>query len=123
MQDIVIYDGRCSFCRFQISLLRTLDICKKLKFISLYDDIVSEQFPMLSREDLLKQMYVVSSTQFIYGGAEAIRYLSRRLILLWPMAILLHIPYSMFFWDKIYRFIARNRYLIAGKCSDSCAIK
>jgi predicted DCC family thiol-disulfide oxidoreductase YuxK len=42
--------------------------------------------------------------------------------LLWPLAPLLHIPLSMPLWRWLYRFIARNRYRIAGKrtqCDDN----
>jgi predicted DCC family thiol-disulfide oxidoreductase YuxK len=57
------------------------------------------------------------------GGADAVRYLSRRLMLLWPLALLLHVPGSMPLWQWLYRVVARNRYRIAGSCAEgSCRI-
>jgi predicted DCC family thiol-disulfide oxidoreductase YuxK len=49
---------------------------------------------------------------------EAVRYLSRRLPLLWPLAVPLHVPGSLPIWERLYRFIARNRYRIAGSCEE-----
>jgi predicted DCC family thiol-disulfide oxidoreductase YuxK len=126
MQDnraLVIYDGMCEFCRAQIGLLKCLDLWGVLQFESLHSERISSEFPMISHEDLLKRMYVVSSDHFIYGGADAVKYISRKLILLWPIALLLHIPYTMPLWNMMYDFIARNRYRIAGKCTDSCKIR
>jgi predicted DCC family thiol-disulfide oxidoreductase YuxK len=52
-----------------------------------------------------------------------VRYLSRRLVLLWPLALLLHVPGSMPLWQWLYRVVARNRYRIAGSCAEgSCRI-
>jgi hypothetical protein len=52
------------------------------------------------------------------GGAEAVRYLSRRLVPLWPLAILLHVPGTMPLWNGLYAFVARHRFAIAGSCTD-----
>jgi predicted DCC family thiol-disulfide oxidoreductase YuxK len=45
---------------------------------------------------------------------------------LWPLAPLLHIPFSMPLWRWLYRLVARNRYRIAGKrmeCDDqACSV-
>ena len=38
----------------------------------------------------------------IRGGAVAVRYLSRRLVLLWPLALLLHVPGSLPLWKSLY---------------------
>jgi predicted DCC family thiol-disulfide oxidoreductase YuxK len=126
MQDnrvLVIYDGKSGFCRAQIGLLKCLDLWGVLHFESLHSERISSEFPMISHEDLLKRMYVVSPDHFIYGGADAVKYISRKLILLWPIALLLHIPYTMPLWNMMYNFIARNRYRIVGKCTDNCKIR
>lgn len=123
IRALVIYDDECMFCRSQIKLLQFLDMQKILVFESLHNPKILIDFPDLSYEELLTKMYVITPDQLRFGGADAIKYLSRKLILLWPLAILLHIPYSMWLWDSIYSFIARNRYYIAGRCKGSCKIK
>jgi predicted DCC family thiol-disulfide oxidoreductase YuxK len=114
----VLYDGHCRFCQSQIGLLRRLDLTGKLAFTSLHDPSVARDFPEIPLEALHRQMYVVDPQGTARGGAEAVRYLSRRLVLLWPLAILLHIPGTLPLWQWFYAFVARRRMLIAGSCTD-----
>ena len=79
---------------------------------------MAERFPELTHDDLLRQMYVIDPQGSARGGAEAVRYLSRRLPLLWPLAAVLHIPGSLPVWKSLYAFIARHRLSIAGSCDD-----
>jgi predicted DCC family thiol-disulfide oxidoreductase YuxK len=116
--DTVIYDGWCRFCRGQIAILRRCDLGGVLRFVSLHDAAVAREFPEIPREDLLAQMFVVDRRGRAHGGAEAVRYLTRRLPLLWPLAAPLHVPGSMPLWRSLYRFVARHRYRIAGRCED-----
>lgn len=123
VRDTVLYDGACRFCRGQIALLRRLDPTGRLAFTSLHDPSVARDFPEIPRDDLLSQMYVVDRTGQARGGAEAVRHLSRRLPLLWPLALPLHVPGSLPLWRSLYRFVAKHRYRIAGRCEEgSCRI-
>lgn len=122
--DVVIYDGRCVFCQGQVKNLRRFDGRNRLAFISLHDPWVLEQFPDLTHEQMMDQMYLVPATDTGYsnqrfGGAAAIRYLTRRLPKLWILAPLLHIPFSLPLWQWGYRQVAKRRYQIAGKQGDS----
>jgi len=117
-RDTVLYDGQCRFCRSQIAILRGLDLFGRLVFTSLHDQSVARDFPEIPLEALHRQMFVVDPRGQARGGAEAVRYLSRRLVLLWPLAILLHIPGTLPIWQKLYAFIARHRLKIAGSCDD-----
>jgi predicted DCC family thiol-disulfide oxidoreductase YuxK len=122
-RDTVLYDGACRFCRSQIALLRRLDPTGRLAFTSLHDPSVARDFPEIPPADLLEQMYVVDRSGLARGGAEAVRYLSRRLPLLWPLALPLHVPGSLPLWRSLYRFVARNRFRIAGRCDEgTCKI-
>jgi predicted DCC family thiol-disulfide oxidoreductase YuxK len=122
-RDTVLYDGACRFCRSQIALLRRLDPTGRLAFTSLHDPSVARDFPEIPPADLLEQMYVVDRSGLARGGAEAVRYLSRRLPLLWPLALPLHVPGSLPLWRSLYRLVARNRFRIAGRCDEgTCKI-
>lgn len=114
----VLFDGQCRFCRNQIGLLRRLDLGNRLVFVSLHDPSVARDFPEIPAALLHEQMYVVDPEGRARGGAEAVRYLSRRLPLLWPAALLLHLPGSLPVWQWLYAWIAKRRLLIAGSCSD-----
>jgi predicted DCC family thiol-disulfide oxidoreductase YuxK len=115
--DVVIYDGECQFCQAQVRRLAQFDAwgwvvgkSNRLSFISLHDPRVHQRFPDLSHEMLMEQMYVVDGRNRRHGGADAIRYLSRRLPALWLAAPILHIPGSALLWRWMYRQVARQRY-------------
>jgi predicted DCC family thiol-disulfide oxidoreductase YuxK len=114
----VLYDGQCRFCRGQIATLRRLDLTGRLQFLSLHDPVVAAKFPELDPEDLIREMHVVDTHGRSHAGAEAVRYLSRRLPLLWPLALPLHVPGSLPVWSWLYGVVARNRYRIAGRCEE-----
>ncbi len=124
VQDVVLYDSECNFCCSSIELLRRFDGRQRLRFLSLHDPTVPIAYPDLTYDKLIKEMWVIAYDETRYSGADAMRYLSRRLPMLFPLAPLLHIPFSMPLWRWMYRVIARNRYRIAGrKCSNgACRI-
>ena len=118
--DVVIYDGECNFCRSQVAKLRRLDCCgNRLSFLSLHDPRVAERYPDLSHDELMEQMYVVDRSDRRHGGADAVRYLSRRLPLLWIAAPILHIPGTARLWRWMYKQVAKRRYKLAGKSCEN----
>ena len=122
--DVVIYDGQCNFCRSQVGHLRRLDRTGRLAFLSLHDPRVAERFPDLTHEQLMEQMYVIDGKGRRHGGADAVRYLTRRLPLLWLAAPILHLPGTAKLWRWIYRQVAKRRYKLAGKTceNDACSV-
>ena len=121
--DIVIYDGKCVFCTNGVRQLQRLDGRNRLAFLSLHDPRVSSLFPDLTHEQMMEQMFVIPRSDLSkqYGGAAAIRYLSRRLPALWIAAPFLHIPGSLPVWQWLYTQVAKRRYRIANKngaCDD-----
>lgn len=117
-RDTVLYDGQCRFCRGQVALLRRFDPTGRLRFVSLHEPQVALDFPELAADALLREMHVVDRSGRARGGAEAVRYLTRRLPLLWPLALPLHLPGSLPIWSWLYGLVARNRYRIAGRCDE-----
>ena len=108
--DVVIYDGHCFFCKGQVARLHRLDGRNRLAFISLHDESVARRYPDLTHDQMMKQMYVIDRQGGRHGGANAIRYLSRRLPSLWLLAPLLHIPFTLPLWSWLYNQIAIRRY-------------
>jgi predicted DCC family thiol-disulfide oxidoreductase YuxK len=90
----------------------------------LHDPRVAERYPDLSHDALMEQMFVIDTKGTRHGGADAVRYLSRRLPLLWPVAPVLHIPFTAGLWRWGYRQVAKRRYKLAGKSceNDACSI-
>lgn len=116
-RDTVLYDGECGFCRRRVRNLRRVDLGKSLVFRSLHDESVARDFPELPHQRLLEEMVVVDTRGRARGGATAVRYLSRRLPTLWPLAALLHVPGSLPLWNWLYRLVARNRMQLGGTCA------
>lgn len=116
--DVVIYDGDCRFCTGQVENLRRIS-GDRLAFISLHDPLVQERYPDLTFDQLMEQMYLVDQKGNRYGGAAAFRYLSRKLPVLFVLAPLMHIPFSLPLWQWCYRQVAKRRYLLMGKHSDN----
>jgi predicted DCC family thiol-disulfide oxidoreductase YuxK len=109
-KDVVIYDGQCSLCVAQIRLLARFDLLGRLSYLSLHDSRTAQLYPDLSRKELDAQMYVVDRHSRRHGGPGAVRYLSRALPLLWPLALLLHVPGTMPLWSRLYEAVARARH-------------
>jgi predicted DCC family thiol-disulfide oxidoreductase YuxK len=108
--DVVIYDGQCRFCTAQVQRLARWDLFGRLAFLPLQDPRVGEAYPDLHPEQLTSQMYVVTRSGERLPGALAVRYLTRRLPLLWWLAPLLHLPGTLACWQWCYRQIADRRY-------------
>jgi predicted DCC family thiol-disulfide oxidoreductase YuxK len=123
--DIVIYDGNCRICTAQIRRLPWWDCQKKLSYLSLHDPEVARRWPDLSHDRMMQEMVIVDRTGGRHWGPEAIRYLTLRLRRLWWAAPVLYFPGSMFVWQPLYRWVARNRYRLSGAeaCDDgACAL-
>jgi predicted DCC family thiol-disulfide oxidoreductase YuxK len=125
--DVVLYDGRCGFCRARVNQLQWLDGGGgRLAYLSLHDPEVAQRYPDVSPERLLEEMCVVDRRGRRHWGAGAVRYLSRRLPRLWWLAPLMHLPGVMLVARPVYGWVSRNRYLLGGKveeCPDgACSI-
>lgn len=124
--DVVLYDGRCNFCRARVRQLDWFDRAGRLSYLSLHDPEAAQCYPDVPHDRLLEEMCVVDPQGRRHWGAHAVRYLSRRLPRLWWLAPVMHLPGGMLLWRPLYKLIARNRYLIAGRAEDcdngACAI-
>lgn len=123
MKARVLYDGDCAFCRKSVGLLQRLDWLGKLEYVNVRDrsqPILQE--PLIAAAPLLEQMHVLPAAGgALYGGYRAIRFLAWRLPLCWPIAPFLYLPGMTWLGQKIYLWIARNRFQIIpcehGACS------
>eukprot|EP01068_Selenidium_serpulae_P000180 Selendium_serpulae@DN1026_c0_g1_i1.p1 len=123
--DVVIYDGHCNFCKSQVRLLSRLDCCgNRLAFISLHDARVHDRYPDLTHEMLMEEVYVVDTAERRHAGSNAVRYLTRRLPVLWLFAPVLHLPGTAWLWRWLYSQISKRRYQLAGRSceGDTCKV-
>lgn len=119
--DVVVYDGNCGFCRYQMNRLSRWDTGGRLSYVSLHAAEVYTRWPDLDPDQLLQEICVITRDGRRLFGAAAFKYLSTRLPKLWPLAVLMHIPFSMPLWRALYRGFARRRYRLSEKypCTDN----
>ncbi|HQU44758.1 MAG: thiol-disulfide oxidoreductase [Planctomycetia bacterium 21-64-5] len=108
--DVLIYDGHCRICIWQVRRLAWWDWGRRLAYLSLHDPQVGQRCADLTHDALMKEMYVVDRFGRRHAGAAAVRYLSRRLPTLWWLAPLLHIPGTLPLWNWLYQQVAKRRY-------------
>src|SRR6267154_650005 len=123
-QHIILYDGECPMCVFQMKVLSWLDWFGVLALVPLSDPRAQEVAPHLTREDLLEAIHCVTPQGRIYRGARAIRFVGLRLPLLVPVALFLWIPGVILIAEIVYQWVSRNRLLLSRVfgCKDACAI-
>jgi len=117
---MLVYDGECAFCQRGSARLESL-LGGRLARISSHAPGALELHPSLSREKTAARLYLVLDDGRLFGGAEAVA----RTLALAPWgkpALSYYLPGAAPLAEAIYGFVARHRYLLAGKCGDACEI-
>jgi predicted DCC family thiol-disulfide oxidoreductase YuxK len=121
---VLLYDGECAFCRKSVSILRRLDWLQQIQYQNCRDtaNLPRSAVPLLP-EQLLEQMHLVTpDRRHVYRGFAAFRWMAWRLPLLWAIAPLLYIPGVPKVGQRIYLWIARNRFQIVPCEHGACKI-
>jgi predicted DCC family thiol-disulfide oxidoreductase YuxK len=123
-QHIILYDGECPMCIFQMKVMSWLDWFGVLALVPLSDPRAQEIAPQLTREDLLEAIHCITPQGRIYRGARAIRFVGMRLPLLVPVALFLWIPGVIILAEIVYRWVSKNRLVLSRVfgCKDACAL-
>jgi predicted DCC family thiol-disulfide oxidoreductase YuxK len=121
----VLYDGDCAFCCKSVELLKRLDWLQRLEFANFRErdhDLVSA--PVLAQAPLADEMHVLTADGGqLYHGFGAFRWLAWRLPALWPIAPLLYIPGIPVLGQRLYLWIARNRFRLVPCHGGVCTIQ
>lgn len=117
---IVLFDGVCNLCNSLVQFIIQHDPVEKFKFASLQ----SEAGQHLLQEHGITQTgtdsLVLIRNNKAYTMSSAALYISRELTGLWKLCfIFIIVPKSM--RDRVYNFVARNRYRWFGK-RDACML-
>lgn len=118
--DIVLFDGVCNLCNSAILFIIKRDKKDRFRFTSLDSHIGKV---LLSRHNIDPSKIdsiVLISGDSAFAKADAALNIAKHLNHLWPILYVFKIVPS-FISDKIYDFIARNRYKWFGK-KESCMI-
>ena len=124
-QHAVIYDGDCAFCLHSVNWLRRFDWRHVLTFANFRDpsDPIVQAVPA-TPERLQEEMHVwPAARNRIYHGFGGFRWLSWRLPLLWLIAPFLYLPLAPWIGQKVYLWIARNRFRLMPCRDGVCTIE
>ena len=121
---IVLYDGDCSLCAFQMRVLTWLDWFNTVSLLPIANPRAAEIAPSITREQLLEAIHCVAKDGRIYRGARCLRYIGMRMPMAVPLALVLWIPGVIWVAEKIYNWVSRHRYLLSRLfgCKEACAI-
>jgi len=116
---VVLFDGDCAFCLRSVRILRWLDWFHRLRTQNAHD---TDHWPTaaepLSLPKMLDEMHLVTpDRQRTHAGFSAFRWMAWRLPLTMPLAPLLYLPGFLWLGNRVYRWIAKNRYSLVP-CHD-----
>jgi predicted DCC family thiol-disulfide oxidoreductase YuxK len=123
-KNLVLYDDQCPLCVFQMKMLTWLDWLHTARVVPLSSPEAQQAAPGVEPEQLRAAMHAVTKAGKLHRGARAIRFLSLRMPLLVPLGIFLWVPGVIWFAEKFYAWVARNRLVLSRVfgCKDACAI-
>lgn len=119
-KPIVFYDGTCGFCQASVQLVLKYNSKHNLYFAALQSGVLDGLVLKSQLPNPLPDSILFFENGTLYTESEAVLRLVRYLD--FPLSILSVfriIPLS--FRDFVYRFVARNRYKIAGR-NQSCLL-
>ena len=121
---IVLYDGDCSLCTFQMRVITWLDWFHAVSLLPIADPRAAQLAPQLTRHDLLEAIHCLTKDGKIHRGARCLRFIGLRMPLAFPFALILWIPGVIYLAEIGYRWISRNRHLLSRVfgCKEACAI-
>ncbi len=107
---IVLFDGRCGFCKKSMLLLSMLDWLHRLEFANFHDPKLKKRYaPNID----LKHLNVAMHVRFVDGsyrkGFFAFRALTWHLPAVWLLAPLLYIPGVSLVGKAVYGWVAKHR--------------
>jgi predicted DCC family thiol-disulfide oxidoreductase YuxK len=120
----VLYDGECSFCTFQMKMLRWMDWSNRFALVPAADPRVATLAPALTEAHLNEAIHCVTQSGKIHRGARAIRFIALRLPAAIPLALFLWLPGVILVAERVYALISRNRQWISRVfgCKGACAL-
>lgn len=111
---VVLYDGRCGFCKKTIFFLSMLDWLHRLEFKNFHDVHMREKYAStIGLPALSKAMHAVDAHGNVTKGFFAFRVLSWEIPVLWLTVPILYVPGVSVIGQWMYGWIAAHRRSIA----------
>ena len=120
----LIFDDRCGFCQKSIQLLRRLDWFGTIEFVPLGQAAELMERHAITSQAMETAMHYISPLGQVTNGAEAFRVFGKKVPLLFPCALFLHLPFALPLAKVVYRKVAARRHALSRglRCeSDPCS--
>lgn len=111
---LVFYDGHCRLCTDSVRMLRQMDPSEEVQFINIQNAETLAQYPQIDPIAAQGQMHVITPDGRVFGGFDAIVALIPAFPSLRVFGPILRGPVMRQLGEKVYRWVAKNRYRIAG---------
>ncbi len=124
-KGVVLYDGMCALCQRGVRILKKLDWFKRLHYQDCRDtaNLPPSAIPLTPKR-LLEEMHVVTpDRKHAPAGYKAFRWMAWRLPLTLPIAPLLYVPGVPWLGNKIYLWVAKNRYNLVPCDDGGCQVR
>lgn len=114
----LVYDGLCRICNPLAGVVRRWDKSGRIEVVPSQAHGVIARFPWIPREAYGRAIQLVGPGGRTWQGAAAVE----ELLTILPrgrwIAWIFHIPFVRALADKVYRWVARNRYRMG--CGEHC---
>ncbi len=114
IRPTLIYDANCALCEATKNFLARWDRRHSIRYLHFQDSQTRALLPRLAGIDHLEAMYFLDKAGKSFQGMEAAREILRYLPFGRPLVWLFYLPGVPLLADRLYTWIARNRYLWFG---------
>ena len=123
-QAVILYDGDCALCRRTTSILKRLDWFKRLAFHNCRDAAgIPANSAHLDADRMIREMHVLTPDRTrALAGFRAVRWIAGRIPLMWPLYPLLFVPGVARLGQRLYLWVARNRFRLVPCRDGVCTI-
>jgi predicted DCC family thiol-disulfide oxidoreductase YuxK len=118
---VVLYDGHCKFCTRGARRLAALARAGILEAVDFQVPEALARFPGLTHEACMEAMYLVAPDGTLFRGFEAVVQAMATRPLFGILARVYYLPGIRHLCDRLYAWVATNRYRLFGKTMDQCA--
>jgi predicted DCC family thiol-disulfide oxidoreductase YuxK len=116
VQDVLVFDGECAFCRAQAQRIHRWDRWNRIECVAKQTPGLGDRFPVLNRGDFNTGMRLISPDGSVHIGADAAHGVVRVLPGWRRLAWLYRVPGIRPICQRVYDWIAARRYALAEKC-------
>ncbi|MBO0697099.1 MAG: DUF393 domain-containing protein [Zavarzinella sp.] len=121
---LVLYDGECPLCRKTTDILSRFDWFHQLRFHNCRDTAgIPPNSAHLDPARMIQEMHLLTPDRTTaLSGFRAIRWIAGRVPVLWPLYPLLFVPGMARLGQRLYLWVARNRFHLLPCRGGVCTI-